>query len=348
MARAFAKHPDVEIDWLFSGRAPGDYFDMGSFGPWIWQRGLSFATRNGRIAHMATARQLRPLQFLRDIDQLAIHDYDIVITDFEPITAWAARSRGVPCIGIGHQYAFTPGLPHRTGNLAGRLVLKHYAPVTTEIGLHWDSFGQQVLPPIIDLESHAAPTANGRVLVYLPFEDQRNVLRLLQALPQWRFELFGPRLTRAELGNVNTHPTGRSSFFQALLRASHVICNCGFELISEALLLGKQILAKPLHGQMEQESNALALQALDYAQITGRLETRVLKAFLARDAAPVRIHYPDVAEALGNWVVRRDQSLEALCRRLWSATTVRREQAAGGNDAVPRSGPVATLRAIDR
>jgi hypothetical protein len=36
---------------------------------------------------------------------------------------------------------------------------------------------------------------------------------------------------------------------------------CGFELISEALLLGTHILATPLHGQREQESAKFSLAA---------------------------------------------------------------------------------------
>jgi hypothetical protein len=48
------------------------------------------------------------------------------------------------------------------------------------------------------------------------------------------------------------------------LSARAISCNCGFELISEALCHSKRILASRRR-QMEQVSNALALQALPRA-----------------------------------------------------------------------------------
>jgi uncharacterized protein (TIGR00661 family) len=39
-----------------------------------------------------------------------------------------------------------------------------------------------------------------------------------------------------------------------------VICGAGFELAGESLQLGKKLLVKPLKGQFEQLSNALALE----------------------------------------------------------------------------------------
>ena len=67
MARALARYPQVHVDWLFSGRERGDFFDMECFGAWQWRRGLSFATRAGRVRPLATLRQLSPGEFLRDM-----------------------------------------------------------------------------------------------------------------------------------------------------------------------------------------------------------------------------------------------------------------------------------------
>ncbi len=41
---------------------------------------------------------------------------DLVITDFEPISARVARRHRVPAIGIGHQYAFVFRIPAGRGN----------------------------------------------------------------------------------------------------------------------------------------------------------------------------------------------------------------------------------------
>ena len=121
---------------------------------------------------------------------------------------------------------------------------------------------------------------------------------------------------------MRTHTAGRGGFLAALASASHVICNCGFELISEALSLGRRILTKPLRGQLEQHSNALALEQLGYAELTQHLDRQVISAFLDRDAAAPRVRWPDVAAALAGWVVHRDEELESLARRLWRETIV--------------------------
>jgi uncharacterized protein (TIGR00661 family) len=60
-----------------------------------------------------------------------------------------------------------------------------------------------------------------------------------------------------------------------------VISNAGFELASECLQLGKKILAKPLHVQMEQISNATALKQLGYGQTMTDIEPAVLEALVA-------------------------------------------------------------------
>ena len=70
MARALTRYPQVQVDWLFTGRERGDFFDMECFGAWQWRRGLSFATRAGRVRPLATLRQLSPGEFLRDVREL--------------------------------------------------------------------------------------------------------------------------------------------------------------------------------------------------------------------------------------------------------------------------------------
>lgn len=321
MARALARYPQVQVDWLFSGRERGDFFDMECFGAWQWRRGLSFATRAGRVRPLATLRQLSPGEFLRDMRELDLDGYDRVVSDFEPVTAWAARRQRRDCIGLGHQYALVPGVPRSRRNLVGSLVLRACAPVGTRIGLHWHHFGHPLLPPIVDADARpaggAARASPREALVYLPFEDPERVIALLRAIPGWRFAMFGPGLVGEQRGNVATHPVGRATFVAALERASHIVCNCGFELISEALCHGKRILAKPLAGQMEQVSNALALQALGFARIARQLDPQVIGDFLALETTPPRSDWPDVAAAIAAWLVEGGEPLEAVSERLW-------------------------------
>ena len=47
-----------------------------------------------------------------------------------------------------------------------------------------------------------------------------------------------------------------------MLHCDGIICNGGFETLSEALYLGKKILIKPINGQIEQENNAIIAVAM--------------------------------------------------------------------------------------
>ena len=69
--------------------------------------GLSFTFgKNGGIDHLRTIRDLRPIQLLRDIRSFPVEDYDLVVNDFEPVTAWAAKRKGVPSVSFSHQASF--------------------------------------------------------------------------------------------------------------------------------------------------------------------------------------------------------------------------------------------------
>ena len=94
-------------------------------------------------------------QFKKDVFSLDVSLYDLIITDFEPITAWAAKLRNKPVIGIGHQYAFGPNTPLAGENCLAKWVKKNFAPAQSAIGLHWYPYQENVLPPIIDTKLSA-------------------------------------------------------------------------------------------------------------------------------------------------------------------------------------------------
>src|SRR5690606_35505180 len=107
-------------------------------------------------------------RFGHDIRTLDLDPYERIITDFEPVVAHAARKRGVPVTGIGHQYAFEYRIPLRGASRMTSAIMRHYAPVTTPVGLHWHHFDAPILPPIINLHLPAQlpPVQPHKVLVY--------------------------------------------------------------------------------------------------------------------------------------------------------------------------------------
>ena len=64
--------------------------------------GLSFIVgKNGGVDLWQTARKICLLSvFSKHIRSLPVEKYDLVISDFEPVSAWACRLRNKECIGL--------------------------------------------------------------------------------------------------------------------------------------------------------------------------------------------------------------------------------------------------------
>jgi len=316
-ARAMApklKAAGIETTWLFTGRPWAQLFEMDVFGDYQWRAGLTFATQAGHVQYLKTALENPLIQFVRDVKNLDLSDYDLVISDFEPVTAWAAKLQGIKTVGIGHQYAFCYDIPKAGADFLGEQVLRHFAPVSVGLGVHWHHFHHPILPPIIEPEAQSTPVREDKVIAYLPFEDVNHVIRLLKRFRSHQFYVYSPAMpdqSHEHADNVHVRQLSRAGFRKDFADASAVICNAGFELASEALQTGKKILVKPLRGQMEQGSNALALELLRLGQVMQTLDAASVEAWLEQGRA-VRVEYPDSAQAIVDWLrqgdLRVDQS----------------------------------------
>ena len=337
MAAAFSRWP-VKVTWLFSGRSRDQLFDMQPFGHFEQRRGLTFATRAGRIRYGATVWSNNLWRFLGDARELDLSDYDVIVSDYEPVICRAARRQGRRIIGIGHQYAFGANTPRTGASWLQERIMQQFAPVDVPLGLHWHPFADNILPPILDLPVLAVERGE-HFLVYLPFEDQDAVTRMLQQCSDYRFLQYSAALCDEERGNVSRRKAAVIGFKQALARSAGVICNSGFELISECLQWDKPVLTKPLQGQMEQHSNALALDQLGYARSTDIIDAGVLEDWLKRPNAAASIRFPNVAEALAHWLVAGCSTpLSTLRQRLWQ------QQAMSSATPMENDVEIATLR----
>jgi uncharacterized protein (TIGR00661 family) len=322
-ARALSKelaNAGIEVDYIFSGRAPAEYFDMEPFGSYKTLRGLTFAARNGGLQFLKTATTNNLLSLRNEIQSLDVRTYDLVITDFEPVSAWAARLRHKYCVGIGHQYAFRYAIPMEGVNWAAKSVLKYFAPANIALGIHWDHFNRPILPPIVEPPlANAQPTAR-KILVYLPFENIQQICAWLEPEPEFDFYIYHGSCSEAhEDMNLHLRPLSRNKFQEDLADCDGVISNSGFELASETNQYGKKLLTKPLNGQTEQLSNAAALKILKRADVIFTLESAALAAWL-RKKNPLPVRYPNVAREIVQWIVDgRQEPLETLSRRLWRA-----------------------------
>lgn len=328
MATEFARQ-GVDVDYLFSGREAHRYFDMNDFSSKRFARGLSFVTREGRIDRLATLRHNNAVRYAHEVISLRTDRYDLVISDFEPMTAWAARLRRTPTLALGHQYALDASAPRPDGDLLARWLLRHFAPADRRIGFHWHPYGPQTLPPMIDTSMCPARGGQGFTLVYLPFEVQSETITLLQQLRGEHFVVYSPEARQeSQSRNVSIYPLSRHGFRHHLQRCSRVVCNTGFELIAEALHLGIPVLTRPLQGQYEQLANALSLKQLRLATVTHNIGILNLDRFVHSAHAGNRMIFPDVAAELATLCLQQARgelpkehfgdTLQAMTTRLWS------------------------------
>jgi hypothetical protein len=94
-----------------------------------------------------------------------------------------------------------------------------------------------------------------------------------------------------------------------------------FELAGEALQLGKKLLVKPLKGQFEQASNALALEKLQLARVMHRLDRKAVQLWLELPPnAPAG--FPDTAQLIAVWIENGHwEDIDSLSREAWAQTS---------------------------
>ncbi|UYZ63893.1 glycosyltransferase family protein [Hymenobacter weizhouensis] len=267
--------------------------------------GLGFIFgKKGGINFVKTFWQLNSAAFLRELRQLPVEEYDVVISDFEPVSAWACWRRHVPCVALSHQCAvlspFAPAPDH--ADPVGRAVLRHYAPATHHYGFHFQAYEPHVHTPVIRRQvRELAPRNDGHYTVYLPaFDEQTLVSRLRYLSRAVRWEVFSKHSQReSEHGNVRVRPVSGAAFLDSLGRSAGVLCGAGFETPAEALYLGKKLLVVPMKQQYEQACNAAALADLG-VPVVRNLKDKSLDTLdhWLHYGRSIPVHYPDDTAAV--------------------------------------------------
>lgn len=322
LTRARALAPELEaagldVTYLVSGRNPNELFDMEPFGDFMHRSGLTFVTDAGKIQLLKTLTQSRPIQFIQDIRKLDLKPYDLVLSDFEPVTAWASKLQKIPSLAISHQASFKHAVPKVRGHRHAKAIMGAYAPTSMSLGVHWYHFDQPVLPPLIGEHTPSAEINRKKIVMYLNFERLEDIIALAQPFEEYEFHIFSAVETTQSYEHITVHPLSYDGFHKHLKDCNGVISNAGFELASECIKLGKKLLVKPLHGQFEQLSNALALTQLDRGSVMHELSHDKVREWLDY-APPKAINYPSLPKALSKWITKGNwHHTEDLIGDLW-------------------------------
>jgi len=231
------------------------------------KRGLSLTYNdNGGVSYLQTALNLQPLTFLKDLGTVNTNNYDLIISDYEPITAWASIQSKVPVVGLSHQASFlSKSCPRpKQISLFAESLLKYFAPVQHPIGFHFKRYDSFILPPVIRQDIRDLnPTQGNHITVYLPSYDPDFLASKLRNIDHTDWHIFSPLCNETyQTGSVTVNPVGNRPFLESLESAKGVIAGAGFELCAESMFLGKKLLAIPIKNQYEQLCNAAALEEM--------------------------------------------------------------------------------------
>jgi uncharacterized protein (TIGR00661 family) len=261
--------------------------------------GLSFIFgKTGGVDMIQTMKKVRLAQLIRDIRSLPVRNYDLVINDFEPVSAWACKIKKVPCIALSHQSAvLNEKAPKpKDSDWKGRTVLKYYAPNTAAYGFHFKPYAENIFTPVIRKEVRALqPTDDGHYTVYLPAYDDEHIVANLSTFDEIKWQVFSKHNKQAfTFKNVAIEPIENDAFLRSMASSSGVLCGAGFEGPAEAIFLGKKVMVVPMEQQYEQQCNAAAIAEMGVPVIKmleKKYHNRIRWWLMAGE--PVTINYPD-------------------------------------------------------
>ena len=254
----------AEVDVLISGYN----FHLDLDGDIAYKaRGISLTyDRKGSVDFLETALKLQPVKFIQDVQNAPVQEYDFVVNDFEPVTAWAAQAAGVPVVAISHQASFaSPNAPRpERRSLMAEGVFKHFAPFSEAVGCHYKRYDSFIEPPIVRKQiKKLNPTQGDHITVYLPAYDHQTLASVFNQSKQIEWHVFAPGCEKEyRRGNVWVRPVGKEIFLESFESCTGIVSSTGFETTSESMFLGKRLLTIPIKNQYEQLCNAAALEEL--------------------------------------------------------------------------------------
>jgi len=274
-------------------------------------KGLSFVFgKSGGIDLLATYRKSNLKKLYKEIKSLPVEYYDLVINDFEPVSAWACRMKHKECIGLSHQAAVInkKSPKPKKKDRFGKAILHNYAPVTQAYGFHFGAYDKNISTPVIRSQVRkVVPENKGHFTVYLPAYSDKKIIKVLGEIKNIDWQVFSKHTKKMySEKNVHIRPIDNDAFVDSLINCAGILCGAGFETPAEALFLKKKLMAIPMKGQYEQQCNAAALQTMGVPVIKSlkKKHTDKIKNW-ATGKFNIIVNYPDITEKIIDMIIRK-------------------------------------------
>lgn len=273
------------------------------------KHGISFIFgKKGGIDFPTTFKRMKPFNVINDIRKCPVHDYDIVINDYEPITAWACYFKGKPCYGLSHQGAYLSQKSPRPARRKwyGEFMLNRFTPLTDLQAFHFERYDDFINTPVIRSGiRQLSPTQQDHIAVYLPAYSDKFLTETLTKVPAIQWKIFSKRAkATTNVKNVEINPVSGAKWEQALASCEGALMGAGFEGPAEALFLGKKLLAIPMVLQYEQECNAASLEKMG-VRVVWKVKknlNEIVSDWLKNDTL-VKVDYPDETKHIVNKII---------------------------------------------
>jgi uncharacterized protein (TIGR00661 family) len=308
---------DAGHDVLFVGSQKSLMYLKEHFGERVKEIfGLAFAFQDGRIDKSETLkRNLLKLPEANELNDELFKEVfepfgpELVVSDFEPFSAWWAWRKKVPFMSIDHEHLLTLcELEHQRENWFSRLTAEvvtkcYYVGAVSYVILNFfrtemkiDSavLGAPIVRPVVVEQE---PERGEHIVMYSTSgKGQEQLTEILQTFGNQRFYIYGFK-EAGEFGNCVFKKRSTEGFLKDLAGSRGVIASAGFSLISECLYLKKRMLLMPVRGQYEQIINAYYIEKLGLGVSTDELTEEVVGRFLELVDKPMpedeRILWPD-------------------------------------------------------
>ncbi|AWK08293.1 UDP-glucuronosyltransferase-like protein [Streptomyces spongiicola] len=296
-----------------NGASRAEYFRDLGFPAWDgWMPTL--LARDDRIhardAVRANIRQapgglLRHLHLRRAVRNSGVPD--VFVTDYEPNTPRLAYHFGRPLISIDQQSKYRHlDLPAvgRYARTADEQRLRYFAPrvdrsfICSFVPLAADDRRVEFISPVVPDLVRSAPVTTERLVTayfsrYFDHGPEKSVRELAsvfrQSVPDRTLRIYAQPTEMGSLrgyadSRVEIRAFDREAFIADMARSEVVFSNAGFNLISEALVLGKPVHLIPLP-TYDQHWCAKVVDEAGLGTAAPRVERRAVVDFLARSQA---------------------------------------------------------------
>ena len=189
-------------------------------------KGLNFTFgKKGGIDFWQSFKKMKLRRFYKEIKKLPIKDYDLIINDFEPISAWAAKLNNVNIISLSHQNAVLDTASPKYGKYKiEKYILKYYAPSNVRFGFHFKSYSSAIFTPIIRKKIRTTKISNkGHITVYLPSYNVDKIVKILSKIPIVKWHIFSKEVKRLIFKkNIIIYPINEFDFIKSM----SFFCRC--------------------------------------------------------------------------------------------------------------------------